>query len=79
MQNNERPALYVNPKLALQATQELKAICSEEQKVVLQDAFGVLTERDLLFYSLGRSVGLREAEVLFCSTFGYLPEQEEGK
>jgi hypothetical protein len=71
MNNNERPALYVNPKLALEVTQKLKASCPDEYKAFLQETFGTLTQRDLIFYSLGRLEGLNIAETSFCSRFGF--------
>jgi len=62
MENKERPALYVDPKLALEVTQQLKAIYPDQLKDKLQDAYGVITERDLIFYSLGKKTGLSMVE-----------------
>jgi hypothetical protein len=64
---NEKPALYADPQLALEVTRELKANCPNEYKAMLQETFGTLTQRDLIFYSIGRLAGLREAEVSFRS------------
>jgi len=64
---NEKPALYADPQLALEVTRELKAICPNEYKAMLQETFGTLTQRDLIFYSLGRLAGFHEAEISFRS------------
>jgi hypothetical protein len=67
MQNKEKLALYVDPKLALAVMRELKASCPGEYKAFLQETFGPLTQRDLIFYSLGRYAGLNAAEALLRS------------
>jgi hypothetical protein len=76
--NNEKLALYADPKLALEVMRELKASCPDEYKALLQETFGPLTQRDLIFYSLGKYAGLQLAETSFCSTFGMPLKREEG-
>lgn len=79
MQNNEKPALFVNPQLALEVTQNLKANCPEAYKDLLQDAYGVITERDLVFYLLGKSVASKRAIDSFVACYGKRIGQEEGQ
>jgi hypothetical protein len=58
-------ALYTNPKVALEVMEKLKAATPKQFSVEQTlAAFGALTERDLLFYELGRTNGLKEALAL---------------
>lgn len=50
------------PQLALEVAQKLKAACPDMFKDKLQEVYGVITERDLIFYALGRLDGLNAAE-----------------
>jgi hypothetical protein len=63
------PALYDNPNMALEVMQELKASAREEWRSDLLDTLGALTDRDLVFYSLGKAVGHQIAIDSFQSHF----------
>ena len=70
MQNNEKPALYTDPQLALEVMRKLKAACPEPFWDLLLQTIDGLTGRDLLFYSLGKLEGICAAEAVFASTLG---------
>jgi hypothetical protein len=71
------PAFYANPKTVLEVMQKLKASVPEADREVLLEAIGGLTQRDLLFYNLGRVVGHESAVTTVKAAFAPLKVQEE--
>lgn len=60
--HTEQPALFVDPKTTMEMMQELKAHIPEHE-VTLSTLEG-FTNRDLLFYALGKVCGLELAKKL---------------
>ncbi|TMC13809.1 MAG: hypothetical protein E6J34_24385, partial [Chloroflexi bacterium] len=61
-------ALFVNPQMTVEVMEKLKATFPQDREQTLE-VLGSLTNRDLLFYSLGRTTGYSTAVASFHSTF----------
>lgn len=71
-------ALYSDPQMAIEVLRELKASVSETQREAILALLSGITERDLLFYAVGKYVGCREASAAFCGSAALPSGQEEG-
>jgi hypothetical protein len=72
-------ALYIDPEMALEALEKLKAAIPEEFKEQILSSIGGLTHRDLLFYSIGKTTGMAAILASFSSTFALTCEQKGAK
>jgi hypothetical protein len=69
-------ALFVDPRVALEVLEKLKAVIPEESKEKILSSLGGLTHRDLLFYSIGKTTGMSMMLASFQSAFAPTGEQK---
>lgn len=73
-QNEKLTLEDVNPQLTVEAMRNLKkalaTLFPEEQREKALESLGSLKNRDLIFYSLGKAVGIQAAEDAICSHLG---------
>jgi hypothetical protein len=62
-------ALFVDPHMALEVQDQLKAAIPEEHKEKILSILSSLTRRDLLFYSIGKTTGMSMMLASFQSAF----------
>jgi hypothetical protein len=70
-------ALFTNPKLAQEALEELKTMTPPKDREATLEMLSNLSERDLYFYSLGKTVGVRKAVASFQATFLGIEQEAE--